>query len=227
MDSGAAQGEQNTAPPATRAGRFGWVRAATDRVPTRWFGGVAIAVFLAATAGFGGLATVAAEPIPELAAGDEHVSDQFAITVKRAVLIDELPEAGIDVELWERALVVVISAENRWTEALRTTGDSSLSAALRLPELGDRPPDAVARFDDTTPSPWLQPGVPAELVVVWAVPGGRYSEGDEISLDLRDARLHTGSFVMAGQSWVDPVVAARVSVPVTDVGAGVAPEDEQ
>lgn len=186
---------------------------------------MAIGVFLAATAGFGGLATVAAKPIPEISAGDEHVSDQFAVTVERAVLIDDLPEVGVDVELWERALVVVVSAENRWTEPLRTTGDSSLSAVLRVRELGDRPPDAVARFDDTTTSPWLQPGVPADLAVVWVVPAGRYSDGEDLSVELRDAELHTGSFVTAGQSWVDPVLAAHVSVPVTDVGAGVAPED--
>jgi hypothetical protein len=188
---------------------------------------MAIAVFLAGTAAFGGLATVAAEPIPEISAGDEHVSDQFAITVQRAVLIDDLPEAGVEVELWERALVVVVSAENRWTNPLPTVGDSSLSEALRVPALGDRPPDAVARLDDTTQSPLLQPGVPAELAVVWAVPGGQLTEGDDLSVELRDAELYTGSFVTAGQSWVDPVVAARVSVDVGDVGAGAAEEGSE
>ena len=42
-----------------RKRRFEWIRAASDRVPTRWLAGIATALFLVATAAFGGLATAA------------------------------------------------------------------------------------------------------------------------------------------------------------------------
>jgi hypothetical protein len=205
---------------AGRQQRFAWVPAVTDRVPTSWFTGIATAVFLAVTAAFGGLADVPAPPLPRLAAGDTHVNDQLAITVERAVLIDEFAEAGVEVEPGERVLALVVRAENRWTEPLDTGGDHSVASALRIPALGDEPPAAVARFDDATVSPWLQPGVPAELVVTWAVADDAFAEGELLDIDLRNETLHTGELVAAGRWWDDPVTAARLEVELTDVGAG-------
>lgn len=198
-----------------------WVRAATDRVPTGWFAGILTGVFLAVTAAFGGLAAVAAPPIPELALGETHENDQFAITVERAVLIDELPDAGITVEPGQRVLALVVTAENRWDRAQPAHSTGGLSAAVRIAQLGeDTAPAAVARFDDATTSAYLQPRVPAQLVLTWAVDAAQFAADDELTVELRDLTLHEGKLVTYGRWWDTPVTAARLTVAVTDVGAG-------
>lgn len=72
--------------------RFGWLRAASDRVPTRWFAGIATGLFLVAAA-FGGLATAAAPAVVALEPADEHRNAQLALTIGRAVLFDEFAHA--------------------------------------------------------------------------------------------------------------------------------------
>ncbi|WP_307041448.1 hypothetical protein [Agromyces ramosus] len=204
------------------ARRFRWLRAASDRVPTKWFASIATALFLAATAAFGGLATAAAEGPVELDAGEEHRNDQLAITVQRAVLIDDLAEAGVTIEPGQRVLAVVVEVENRWTRALPTTPGNSVSSSVVLaegPGLG-REPGGVAHYDDSTALPWLQPGVPTTVVLAWAVDQSDYADGEELHLVLNDETLFTGSFVVSGQSWEDPEPAAIVTVRITDVGEG-------
>lgn len=201
--------------------RFQWLRTASDKVPTKWFATAGTVLFLAATAAFGGLAT-AQEPGPvELAVGEEHRNDQLAVTVQRAVLIDELPEAGIMVEPGQRVLALVVDAENLWTEPLMTARGHGVRDAVVLARGADViEADEVARLDDGTFGPWLQPGVPATLVLAWAVDGRSYRGGQELRFVLRDETLYTGSFVMSGQSWEDPEEVAFVAVEVEDVGAG-------
>ncbi|AZC15222.1 hypothetical protein DT073_10115 [Microbacterium sp. ABRD28] len=196
-------------------------------MPTGWFAGILTATFLAATAAFGGLAQAAVPPHPELEAGETHVNAQFALTVERAVLIDELPEAGITVEPGQRVLAVVLTAENVWDRALPSEGLSGLSAGVRIAELRDEPAAAIARFDDTTFSPYLQPRVPAELVLTWAVDRDALADGDEIEVVLRDLSLRRGELVIAGEYWETPVTAATMTLEVTDVGAGADAEGEE
>lgn len=207
--------------------RFHWLRTATDRVPTKWFAAAGTVLFLAATAAFGGLAT-AEEPRPvELAAGEEHRNDQLAVTVQRAVLIDELPEAGIRVEPGQRVLALIVDVENLWTEPLMTARGYSVRTAVVL-ERGSEllEADEVARPDDGTFGPWLQPGVPATVVLAWGVDARSYREGQELRFVVRDETLYTASFVASGQSWEDPVAAAYVAVAVEDVGAGAEPDGD-
>ncbi len=225
MNAGAPNGggDQPSAPARGRGLR--WIRAATDRVPTTWFAGLATALFLAGTAAFGGLSTVAAEPVRELSAGQEHINDQLALSVQRAVLVDDLPEVGVEAGAGKRVLALIATVENRWTQPLPTVGDTSVTQAVRVPDLGDTRPDAVARYDDATHSPWLQPRVPAEVVMAWTVDAGAFEAGDTLSVELHDTRLSVGRLVTAGEAWVDPVLAARVSVSITDVGAGASTEE--
>ncbi|MGP3533914.1 hypothetical protein ACTU3I_03890 [Microbacterium sp. RD1] len=233
MSGGEGGGPRTPAPetPAAaeqppRSGRLAWVRAASDRVPTTWFAGIATALFLAATAAFGGLSDVPVAALPELEAGARHDSEQVALTVERAVLIDEFPEAGITVEPGQRVLALLVTAENRWTKPLATTGSSgAVSQTLRLPSISGEGPVSVARFDDATTDPRLQPGVPAQLVATWAVEADALSEGDRLRVEVRDAQLYTGSFVTDGQTWSDAAPAALVTVRIEDVGAGADAED--
>lgn len=211
-------------PDATRVPkrRFEWIRAASDRVPTRWFAGIATGLFLVATAAFGGLATAASPELAQLDPGDAHVTDQRSLTVKRAVLIDELPEAGVYPEDGERVLALIIDIENRWDEPLRTTGLYGVTVSFSVEGVDD--PRDVARMDDATGIVYLQPRVPAELVYAWPVDADAFADGDTLTVTLSDTSLYTGSFVTEGQWWSDPVADARVSLTIKDIGAGDAEE---
>ena len=200
--------------------RFEWIRAATDRVPTRWFAGIATAAFLAATAAFGGLATAAPPELERLEPGEAHVTDQRSLTVKRAVLIDELSGSGVYPEEGERVLVLVIDVENRWDKPQRSTGRDSIGDSFVVESIDAETESSVARLDDATLSPILQPGVPAELVYTWAVDADDYAAGDELTVTLRELSLYTGSFVMTGQTWTDPEASATMTLEIEDVGAG-------
>lgn len=218
---------ESAAPDPARSRRTAWLARTWDRIPTGWFAGILTATFLAVTAAFGGLAQAAVPPLPELEPGETHVNDQFALTVERAVLIDELPEAGITVEPDQRVLAVVLTAENVWNRALPSEGSSGLRAGVRIGELGDEPAAAVARFDDTTFSPYLQPRVPAELVLTWAVDRDALAGGDEIEIVLRDLSLRKGELVVAGEYWETPITAATMTLELTDVGAGADAEGQE
>jgi hypothetical protein len=213
------------AQPVTKR-RFEWLRKAGDRVPTKWFAAIGTVLFLAATAAFGGLATVRQPPPAELGPGDVHRNDQLELAVQRAVLVDELPEAGIVIEPGQRVLAVVVDVENRWTEPLETFEGRSVSDAVVLERDPGHQADEVARFDDGTFGPTLQPGVPATLVLAWAVDGRVHRGGDALRIVLNDETLYTASFVSSGQSWEDPVPAAVVTVEIEDVGAGLGEDAE-
>ncbi|WP_285137372.1 hypothetical protein [Microbacterium sp. lyk4-40-TSB-66] len=211
-----AAGRRDRSPRAARTR----VLAITDRVPTGWFAGILTALFLSVTAVFGGLSAVAVPPVPDIAAGTEHRNDQFALTVERAVLIDELPGSGTSVSDGQRVLALVVSVENVWDRALAASGDAGVADAVSVAELGGATANAVARIDDATVAPYLQPGVPAELVLTWAVDPATFAAGDVLHVDLLDFTSYTGQLVTYGESWIDPVVGARTTVEISDVGAG-------
>jgi hypothetical protein len=201
--------------------RFEWIRAATDRVPTRWFAGVATAAFLAATAAFGGLATAAPPELKQLEPGEPHVTDQRSFTVKRAVLIDELSDAGVDVEEGQRVFAVIAEVENTWTEPMPATGSFGIAPSFSIEGIEMSSRGASARLDDSTWTPLLQPGVPATIVYAWPVEADRYSGGEDVEVTLYDTTLITGSFVSGDTWWDNPVAEAVVTVAIEDVGAGV------
>ncbi|MDJ1113140.1 hypothetical protein [Microbacterium dauci] len=212
--------EQPPAAPAPRK-RGAWVGTITDKVPTGWLTGILLVPFLAITAAFGGLNAVAAPAIPEISPGDTHDSGPFDLTVERAVLIDELQGSGASPEEGQRVLALVVTAENTWDRAFGSYATNGVTGALAIPALGEgAAPVAVARLDDATGSPFLQPGMPVELIVTWVVDAGAYTDGDEIALEIRDFTLSVGQFITAGEDWGYPVLGATLAVPVTDVGAG-------
>lgn len=203
-----------------------WLREMTDRVPTAWLPGILTAVFLGAAAAFGGLEAVAAPPLATLQPGEEHRNDMLSITVERAVLIDALPDAGVyaDPEKGQRVVAAVVRAENVWDTALpggtSSTTPTGLAGSLIAANLDGRAPDGVARLDDATTSVWLQPGVPAELVVAWVIDGDELSADDVLELEIRDFTLREGALILEGRWWDTPIVVATMDVPLTDVGAG-------
>ncbi|ALJ18911.1 hypothetical protein [Microbacterium sp. No. 7] len=198
------------------------VRKLADRVPTAWFATIGTALFLAATAAFGGLNTAVADetPVVELSAGETHANDQFSTTVVRALLIDHLSPAGVFADDGKRALVLIVDVENVWDAPQRTIGVlGGFSDTLRIAELGDQKPAGAARMDDQTRDPELQPGLPAQLAFAWQVDADAFAEGDEITIVLHDQTMHTGVLFVEGRSWGDPVERARVTVRLDDAGA--------
>lgn len=203
-----------------RPSRFARLQAATDRVPTRWFAGIGTALFLAATAAFGGLSTVSASEVPHLAGGEQHVNDRVALTVQRAVLLDTFPEAGASAAAGERVLALLVDAENRWNRAEKVEAQNGIASTIEITALEGVRPTSVARYDDAARSPWLQPGVPATLVLTWIVPEDLFAGGDEVDVVLSDQTLSSGSFVVDGDYWGDPRPGATVSVVAEDRGDG-------
>jgi hypothetical protein len=198
--------------------RFAWVRAATDRVPTRWFAGIATGAFLLTTAAFGGLATAPPPAPAKLEPGEAHITAERSLTVQRAVLIDELPDAGVLTEAGERVFAIVADVENEWDRPV-SAGFGGIGGSLRIEGVDTEV--SAARYDDTTSGPQMQPHVPARIVFAWAVPVDAFAAGDEVPVTLYARSLYTGSFVTTGQWWTDPVRDAIVTVEVEDVGAGV------
>lgn len=204
-----------------------WVRAAADRVPTKWFAGIATGLFLAATAAFGGLATAPVPGPTALDPGAEYRNDQLSITIDRAVLIDDFPEIGVRAEEGERVLAVLMHLENLWTKPQLTLPRLEVTNSFSIVELEGAEPDSSARYDDSTRWPVLQPHVPADVVFAWRVPADKFHEGDELNITLNALSLYNASFVMTGSGWRDPVAAASVSLTLTDVGAGADTEDAE
>lgn len=196
-------------------------------MPTKWFAGIATGLFLAATAAFGGLATVPEPELKAIEAGTEHRNEQVAITIDRAVLIDDFPEAGTRAEEGERVLAVLMTLENLWTKPQSTAYTDKVVQAFSIAELDGAKPNASARYDDSTLTPMLQPRVPVEVVFTWLVPADEFHEGDELNITLNDLSLYVASFVTSGSSWVDPVPAATVTLTLTDVGAGKDAEETE
>lgn len=220
---------RDESPPARTARDARWLRTATDRVPTAWIPGILTAVFLGVAAAFGGLDAIAAPPISTLEPGETHTNAAFDLTVERAVLIDTFPEAGAfaDPDAGERVLAVVVTVENRWDRAVRAEADTAVLGSLRAPGLDEPVLGAVARFDDGTKDPWLQPGMPVELVATWVIGGDELTAADDLVLEIRDFSLLRGQIVFSGEVWDAPVVAARMSIPLTDVGAGADAEEAE
>jgi len=191
-------------------------------VPTKWFAAIGTGLFLAATAAFGSLNTVAAAPPAPLATlgpDTTHTSAQAAITLRSAVLIDKLSATRVFPEEGERLLVVLAEIENLWTAPLELGSGDGIAQAIRLAD-DERAPGGTVREDDQTDTPLLQPGVPALLAFTWAVPAARYSDGDELTVVLRDPSLITGQLLYTGTSWGNYTPAAEVRVPIRDAGAG-------
>lgn len=201
------------------------IRTWIVNVPTAWIAGIITGTFLIVTAAFGGLDTVTPPPLATLEPGDTHDNDQLSLTIERAVLIDDFREAGAYADEGERVLALIVNAENVWTEPLMTSLNNSVGMTIRVDALGDVHPESVARMDDATWSPYLQPGVPAELVLAWVVPEDMFAEGEPIALTIRDPELHIGQYLTYGASWGEPTPVATMRVTPTDVGAGLGSDD--
>lgn len=200
--------------------RFARLRAATDRVPTKWFAGILTAIFLAGTAGFGGLSDAATPPVASLEVGDTFAGPQLDITVDSVVLIDDIPELYLDLRPGQRVLVILAHMTNNWDRQQVVSAFSGDIADLVQIQGSDALLLTAVRVDDSTESPWLQPGISAPIGLVYGVSEKQYDEGDEVVLELFSQTLTEGQVVLSGEWWDVPVLAATMTLAVEDAGSG-------
>ena len=206
---------------AAAAGPLSRLVAWVKRIPTGWFASILTGLFLAVTAAFGGLAPVAEAAVAPLEVGEAQDGAQLSVAVERAVLFDSFPEAGAYAEEGERVLALLVTVENRWSKPLLSS-HGAVEQALRLDgvtaDVDGAEPSAIARLDDATFGPWLQPGVPADLVVSWVVPETSIQVGDPVSVVVREATLEIGQGLTSDERWVSPQATASVDLVVAAGG---------
>lgn len=224
--------------PTTTARRTpaAWVKVAAEKMPAKWVTVAALGLFLAATAAFGGLAdapAAAEKPLAQLEPGDTHDTGQLKITLDRAVLIDELSGSGtVPIkDGHERVLVVTGTIENPGDTVLYSSSFATKQLEIEgLPEKRPNEDDveaSVARLDDATLSPLIQPGLAVEVAFTWPVPDDLLQAGDDLHVTISDLTWFEPSFLMQQPAvWTTPAIpAAELDLEVEDVGAGVDAED--
>lgn len=208
-------------PQQPRARLRGWVRTAGSKLPTKWFASIGTAFFLAATAAFGGLNPVPPEEIAHLKSGETFNNDLYSITVDKAFIFDELTGSGAHPEEGEQVLALRVEATNLWYRPEWGSGSGSLPQSVIV----DNPRAeyaAIARIDDSTTSPRLQPGIPSPIVLTWTIPRGSISDGDTVRIILNNVTLSEGQFITTGESWGDFTPAATM-----DLVAEYRPSEEE
>ncbi|GAB2457345.1 hypothetical protein HD599_003373 [Conyzicola lurida] len=204
-------------------------RAAFDKLPTRWLVTSVLGVLLALSALLGGLDDAPATPVPELDPGDAYTGTQLKISIDRAILIDAFPEQGVTPEIeGNRLLVISATVDNVWDSPVRIAGqpndaDSVVPVGVDGIDASAAPSDLLV-IDDGTTFRAVQPGVPVELAYVWEVAPDALAAGDDITVDILD-RLQRKGFIVYGDVFDDPFVAAHVDLVIEDVGAGAETED--
>lgn len=209
-----ASGEPATAAKAARTSRFSRLRAAADRVPSKWFAGIATALFLAATAAFGGLNAAATPTLPEIEPGDTFENDLYQVTIERALLFDELKEVGADPKPTQRVLALSMVVENLSSSTEPTDPSSGLVSTVTL-DVEGATFVTTALVEDATRGPFLHPGVPGQVVLTWLVPRREVQDGTEIELTLNNVTFLTDTFFEQGREWWgDPTPASTMTIPV-------------
>lgn len=199
---------------------LGWARRSIDLIPTSWLITGAGAVLLATTAVFGGLEAAAVDPIPVVEVGETFTGSDLEMTVVGVELSDERDNVTPfpDEEKGERLLVVTVDVVNTFDKPRQSIEGHALSPVvdgIRIEGLEQK--GEVSRADDGEGSPWMQPDVPARLLLAWVVGPDDFHDGDEIALTLPDSDHYVGQIVVRGDSWVDVRVGATLTATIDEV----------
>jgi len=145
--------------------------------------------------------------------GERHVADQFATTLDRAAVTRVAPGSSLDPEPGVSYLVVYGRMDNRTdrTQSPRTDMFVLDSDQADLADL-DRV-DAVKLVADPGSFVYLQPGLPADVAIVWEIEKGLLDPGDELRIGIVD-RTSAESQVGGGTVWLDPRIGAVVDLVV-------------
>jgi hypothetical protein len=205
-------------------------------VVTQWFsaspatrvGGPIAAVLLGVSGLFGGLDHVSlANRVDEVKPGTEITVQPFALTLKQAVVVDQIGDVVTPLTEGNRLMVIRLDAENLSDQSL---GSYLLSPVSReksymnrnLVVLDDRlVPDAPTVYDaDSNVSvSLLSPGLTYDLAVVWEFSG---PAPQRLQLGLAKLTLRGVTISPDVLEWQDPEEAATVTLPVHDATRGPA-----
>lgn len=158
----------------------------------------------------------AASRIPQLAPGHTFHAGGMDISVRDAQLIDGLRASGAYPNEGERLLIVRAEVTNVDDVPRATVLQGSLED-VRIQGLDGHP--SVSRADDGTISPWLQPHVPAPILLTWIVPADRLHAGQDLVVALQREVKQDSTFA-AEPFWQGEGVGATVPVTVVDAGKG-------
>lgn len=198
--------------PAVKPTRKARARALFDRLPTKWVVTAAAGLAVLSTAAFGGLEDAPADALPQVQAGDTHHGAQLDITPNRAIVVDSLAEQGFEPEPGQVLLVITAEVVNTWHKPVSTL--SGVGAADNLRPLDLEEPLGVVLLVDGTPTPWLEPRVPAQLGYIWQVPAGSLEAGETVRVDIYDKVYRADGFVTFGERFQEPFLSAFTELPV-------------
>lgn len=220
---------------STSAGTRTLAQRAIDRVPLKWLSTAALVVFLGVTSLFGGLEAVAAPETPVITVGTTVVGTEIEMTPVQATLIDKLNTTGVFPGEGQRILSLVLDVRNLSEFARSSSTEDALgrirveglaellgASGLTALEVQGAVKPAVARLDDGTFSPWLQPGLPVRLVLSWVIPTGAFGDGDNVRFDLPTGTRAVGQSVLYGVYWTDEHTAAYTDIVLEELGDGAA-----
>lgn len=202
-----------------------WAHAIGDLPRWTWAAGAAVAALLIVVIATGGFARAVATP-RVVAAGDEVRTGQLSVTVREAELTREVESEYLDAEDGEVLLVMTLAMENLTDDPIGvgTTADRIDTNLVNHDEplldlAGVEPTDSayVWRADGSAGQVYLQPGVPAEVMIAWTIPEDAIT-GDTVSLDVHEAVVSTGAVILSSRvvTWRAGDIAARVAVALSE-----------
>jgi hypothetical protein len=209
-------------PIGARARRF--VVTQGSRLTLTWITRIGVVGLLAASALFGGLDDAEPPAIPDLEVAERHDGAPLAITVERAVVVDEIAGVAKPVDDGGRLLLVVATAENTSAAPVLAPVDSLRVGGLDSVSSED-PARSINVLDDDSTVHRLQPRVPTRLVFIWDVSAAELADGDELRVGLFDLTFVETRDIVINAAWQDPALAAVVTVPVEDLDLAAGTQD--
>lgn len=155
-------------------------------------------VILAATALFGGLATVDTA-VTEFKPGDEFTDNAFTVTVERATLVAELRSGTTLVAPRTPGRVylgIVMKIRNDGTVP------GYLDDEIDLRDHPEKRFYGVVRLASGVPVPSIGPGLTEDVATIWTLPEGALRPGDQVTIRIWKKKF-TELMVTYGRTWVD------------------------
>ena len=196
--------------------------------PATRVGGPVAALLLGVSGLFGGLDRVPlADRVDEVKPGTEVTVEPFALTVKQAVVVDEIDGVASPLTSGNHLMVVLLDAENLGMESLSSyllspTSREKSYLNRNLVVLDDRlTPETPSVYDadSNVAVSLLSPGLTYHLAIVWEF-GGAVPE--RLPLGLAKLTLRAETISPDVLSWQDPEEAATLTLPVQDRTEGAA-----
>jgi len=190
-----------------------------------WAAGIALVATLVGTLALGGFDQ--AQTVPErLEAGGEVRTSLYTVSVIDAHRADEIEEEYVEAEDGEVLVVLTVRLENLAPYPIGVGSSADrvsarlVNAGEPLLELSGADPASSARVwrtDDSSGGVVLQPRVPAEAQLVWAVPVESVADG-QVTLDVYDAVETRGRVILSSDAitWRRSDLAAQFTLDVAE-----------